>query len=312
MNVIKRDGRVVLFDKTKIRDAVLKAFQEVDNNITNESSDIADKISDEIENHTGNDLTIDDIQNLVEKKLMSSKRKDVAKAYIEYRFFRDKERERNSHLFKEIWAKLNASDIQNQNANMDEKSFGGRIGEAANTMMKSYALKYCMSDMARKNHENNEIYIHDLDHYAIGNHNCLSIPFDDLLANGFNTRQTDVRPAQSVSTAFQLVAVIFQLQSLQQFGGVAATHLDWTMVPYVRKSFRKHYIDGLKYINKINNKELFDHIPNDASIEDNEYKIYPEVYGYAKDMTKREIKQAVEGMYHNLNTLQSRSGNQLN
>lgn len=311
MNVIKRDGRVVLFDKTKIRDAVLKAFQEVDNNITSESSVIADKISDEIENHTGDDLTIDDIQNLVEKKLMSSKRKDVAKAYIEYRFFRDKERERNSHLFKEIWAKLNASDIQNQNANMDEKSFGGRIGEAANTMMKSYALKYCMSDMARKNHENNEIYIHDLDHYAIGNHNCLSIPFDDLLANGFNTRQTDVRPAQSVSTAFQLVAVIFQLQSLQQFGGVAATHLDWTMVPYVRKSFRKHYIDGLKYINKIDSKELSNHIPNDASIEDNEYKIYPEAYEYAKDMTKREIKQAVEGMYHNLNTLQSRSGNQL-
>nr|DAP86129.1 MAG TPA: anaerobic ribonucleoside triphosphate reductase [Caudoviricetes sp.] len=311
MNVIKRDGRVVLFDKTKIRDAVLKAFQEVDNNITSESSVIADKISDEIENYTENDLTIDDIQNLVEKKLMSSKRKDVAKAYIEYRFFRDKERERNSHLFKEIWAKLNASDVQNQNANMDEKSFGGRIGEAANTMMKSYALKYCMSDMARKNHENNEIYIHDLDHYAIGNHNCLSIPFDDLLANGFNTRQTDVRPAQSVSTAFQLVAVIFQLQSLQQFGGVAATHLDWTMVPYVRKSFRKHYIDGLKYINKINNKELFDHIPNDAGIEDDEYKIHPEAYGYAKDMTKREIKQAVEGMYHNLNTLQSRSGNQL-
>ena len=311
MNVIKRDGRVVLFDKTKIRDAVLKAFQEVDNNITSESSVIADKISDEIENHTGDDLTIDDIQNLVEKKLMSSKRKDVAKAYIEYRFFRDKERERNNHLFKEIWAKLNASDIQNQNANMDEKSFGGRIGEAANTMMKSYALKYCMSDMARKNHENNEIYIHDLDHYAIGNHNCLSIPFDDLLANGFNTRQTDVRPAQSVSTAFQLVAVIFQLQSLQQFGGVAATHLDWTMVPYVRKSFRKHYIDGLKYINKIDSKELSNRIPNDASIEDNEYKIYPEAYEYAKDMTKREIKQAVEGMYHNLNTLQSRSGNQL-
>ena len=75
-----------------------------------------------------------------------------------------------------------------------------------------------MSDMAKNNHLNNEIYIHDLSHYAVGDHNCLSIPFDDLLANGFNTRQTDVRPAQSVSTAFQLVAVIFQLQSLQQFG----------------------------------------------------------------------------------------------
>jgi ribonucleoside-triphosphate reductase len=85
------------------------------------------------------------------------------------------------------------------------------------------------------NHLNNEIYIHDLDSYATGSHNCLSIPFDKLLAEGFNTRQTDVRPAASINTAFQLIAVIFQLQSLQQFGGVSATHLDATFVPYVRK-----------------------------------------------------------------------------
>ena len=95
--------------------------------------------------------------------------------------------------------------------------------------------------MAKANHLNNEIYIHDLSAYAVGMHNCLSIPFDKLLVEGFNTRQTDVRPANSINTAFQLVAVIFQLQSLMQFGGVSATHLDWTMVPYVRKSFFKHW-----------------------------------------------------------------------
>ena len=74
-------------------------------------------------------------------------------------------------------------------------------------------------------------------------HNCLTIPFDDLLKKGFEVRQTDVRPANSINTAFQLVAVIFQVQSLQQFGGVSASHLDWTMVPYVRKSFVKHFFD---------------------------------------------------------------------
>ena len=177
--------------------------------------------------------------------------------------------------------------------------------------MKKYALDYCVSDMARNNHRNNEIYIHDLSAYAVGMHNCLSIPFDHLLADGFNTRQTDVRPAGSVNTAFQLVAVIFQLESLQQFGGVSATHLDWTMVPYVRKSFRKHYIEGLKYIENISDKELFDHIPDTAGIEDNEYMTYNKAYQYALDMTVKEVHQAVEGMYHNLNTLQSRSGNQL-
>ena len=138
--------------------------------------------------------------------------------------------------------------MSNQNANVDEKSFGGRIGSASSAVLKKYALDYCVSEMARNNHLNNEVYIHDLDHYAVGDHNCLSVPFDKLLANGFNTRQTDVRPAQSINTAFQLVAVIFQLQSLQQFGGVSATHLDWTMVPYVRKSFYKHLVDGYKYI----------------------------------------------------------------
>ena len=151
----------------------------------------------------------------------------------------------------------------------------------------------------------------DLDSYSSGMHNCLSIPFDDLLANGFKTRQTDIRPAASVNTAMQLVAVIFQLQSLQQFGGVSATHLDWTMVPYVRKSFFKHYINGLKWIlgqeEFLYKKDSITEIP----INDNMYTCEATVYEYALEMTKKEIYQAVEGLYHNLNTLQSRSGNQL-
>ena len=79
---------------------------------------------------------------------------------------------------------------------------------------------------------------------------------DKLLANGFKTRQTDVRPAGSVNTAMQLVAVLFQIQSLQQFGGVAATHLDWTMVPYVRMSFYKHFKDGLKWAEGMSDEEI--------------------------------------------------------
>jgi ribonucleoside-triphosphate reductase len=168
-----------------------------------------------------------------------------------------------------------------------------------------------MSKKSRKNHENNEIYIHDLDSFSSGMHNCLSIPFDDLLANGFKTKQTDVRPAGSVNTAMQLVAVIMQLQSLQQFGGVAATHLDWTMVPYVRKSFWKHYCNGMRYIaGEESTGALQSEIIN-TSINDDKYTAIPEVHTYAVHMTKKEIYQAVEGLYHNLNTLQSRSGNQL-
>ena len=314
--IIKRDGRKKKFDKFKIVDAVLAAFKSVDGTITEyaeiKAGNIADYIQDYAEN-SDHELTIEEIQDLVEKGLSSTKRKDVAKEYILYRNERTRKRNENSALVRNIGEKLKASNVENQNANVDELSFGGRRGEAAGVLMKQYALDYCMSEMARNNHLDNIIYTHDLDSYAVGMHNCLTVPFDDLLANGFNTRQTDVRPANSVNTAFQLVAVIFQLQSLQQFGGVSASHLDWTMVPYVRKSFYKHYKDGLKYINESLNplyKEFTEKMNDTTPI--NEYTdVAPKAYQYAMDMTIKECQQAVEGMYHNLNTLQSRSGNQL-
>ena len=314
MKVIKRDGRTVDFDKSKIRESVQKAFNEVDGEITAHAKDKAAEIARYVES-LDKDFTVDEIQNIVEDKLMASNRKDVARTYIIYRSTRTRVRERNSAWMKAINEKLSASNVQNQNANVDEYSFGGRKGEADAELMKKLALDDYMSEMSRNNHLNNEIYIHDLDSYVVGMHNCLSVPFDKLLANGFNTRQTDVRPAQSVNTAFQLVAVLFQLQSLQQFGGVSATHLDWTMVPYVRKSFWKHMRDGIKYINNQDIEDdllLFNPEIDDGSIDSNGAKSYGEkAYKYAMDMTIKETYQAVEGMYHNLNTLQSRSGNQL-
>lgn len=349
MNVIKRDGRIVKFDTTKIENAILAAFKSVDGEISDYAKEKAGTISSYIEgyyldvNETPN---IEEIQDLVEKGLMATKRKDVAKAYILYREERNKKRNANTKLMKLIKEKVDASDVQNQNANVDEHSFGGRMGEARSELMKDYALNYIISDMARENHLNNEIYIHDLDSYAVGMHNCLTIPFDDLLAKGFNTRQTDVRPANSINTAFQLVAVIFQLQSLQQFGGVSAGHLDWTMVPYVRKSFYKHLKEGLdlqiayiygsqqeaKDYQDLNeeNKQRIDEIKDfetklgkafyddkikDISIFDEEYsqkEKFSMAFDDAYQRTEKELMQAVEGMYHNLNTLQSRSGNQLN
>ena len=326
MKVIKRDGRIVDFDATKIERAILAAFQDVDGEITDYAKEKAENIASYIEGYyldVDETPGIEEIQDLVEKGLMSTKRKDVAKNYILYREERTKIRNANSKLMQNIKEKIEASDVQNQNANVDEYSFGGRMGEARSELMKDYALNYIVSPMARENHLNNEIYIHDLDAYAVGMHNCLTVPFDKLLAEGFNTRQTDVRPARSINTAFQLVAVLFQLQSLQQFGGVSASHLDWTMVPYVRLSFYKHYKDGLKYLLGYNDdyikKQLEDYLwaihgdIQDLAIDDKHFYTDDKnkVYQYAMDMTEKELMQAVQGMYHNLNTLQSRSGNQL-
>jgi ribonucleoside-triphosphate reductase len=146
--------------------------------------------------------TVEHIQNMVEDYLMRSERRDVARAYIRFRYKKEVARDVRGDFFEPIEEKLTARNVKNQNANVDERSFGGRIGEAASYMTKEYALKYLISEKARNNHLNNRIYIHDLDHYAVGSHNCLSIPFDDLLANGFNTRQADIRPANSINTAF--------------------------------------------------------------------------------------------------------------
>jgi ribonucleoside-triphosphate reductase len=328
MQVIKRDGRKQKFNSDKIINAVQSAFEKVDGEITKQATDKAKEIAKYVESLDKN-MTVEEIQDIVENKLMASARKDVAKVYIIYREERTRERERNSQFFQNARTKATAKNVQNQNANVDEKSFGGRKGEADSELMKKLALDTLMSDKARENHINNRIYTHDLDNYYVGMHNCLTIPFDDLLKNGFNTRQTDVRPANSVNTAMQLIAVIFQIQSLQQFGGVSASHIDWTLVPYVRKSFWKHFKDGLKYIENADwrwDKDFCHIIPEETSIElcedgmdigyENNWKCgildeHMGAYKYAYDMTVKEIYQATEGLFHNLNTLQSRSGNQL-
>lgn len=332
MRVIKRDGRKVEFQEDKVKIAVLKAFKQIDGEITDYARNKASEIAGFIKS-IGKDLHVEEIQDSVEQKLMACNRKDVAKAYIIYRNDRSREREKNSTLMKKVGSKIKANNVQNQNANVDEKSFGGRIGEASGELLRQYAIDNLLSDLSRNNHLNNEIYIHDLDHYAVGDHNCLSIPFDKLLAEGFNTRQTDVRPAQSVNTAFQLVAVIFQLQSLQQFGGVSATHIDHTMVPYVRKSFYKHYVteylkrtkefldlDLMNYLFDTYEDEIgvvrnrFDDWVEEHKDEftektglrfedftlDNKDGLDSELFQAALFDTINETYQAVEGMYHNL------------
>ena len=315
--VVKRDGTEVPYDRNKIIIAVTKAILEVEGKICKQflAQNIAKSVDSYLEAHSVDCITVEEIQDVVENSLIySGNYPEITRAYIRYRYKRELARNNYNDLMDTVGEKLSASNVQNQNANVDEHSFGGRMGEMNSAVARKYALDYIVSPMARKNHLENMIYIHDLDHYAVGSHNCLTIPFDKLLAEGFNTRQTDVRPAQSVSTAFQLVAVIFQLQSLQQFGGVSASHIDWTMVPYVRKSFYKHFKDGMEFVIGINPEasETLKMVSKESSILDDSYTdIFPEAYDYAMKMTEREVYQAVEAMYHNLNTLQSRSGNQL-
>lgn len=317
--VVKRDGTEMPYDSLKIINAVSKAILEVNGDLKQAylAENVAKSVDSYLEAHSVECITVEEIQDLVENLLIyPGDYPEIARAYIRYRYKRELARNNYNDLMDTVGEKLSAKNVQNQNANVDEHSFGGRMGEMNSAVARKYALEYIVSPMAKKNHEGNMIYIHDLDTYAVGSHNCLTIPFDKLLEEGFNTRQTDVRPANSVNTAFQLVAVVFQLQSLQQFGGVSASHLDWTMVPYVRKSFYKHYKDGLKFVEGLNDWEVTCHEFMYSDIElipihDKESYSWEKAYDYAMAMTEREVYQAVEAMYHNLNTLQSRSGNQL-
>jgi len=315
MLITKRDGRKVKFDETKIINAIRKAFEQTENEKWDEyavakATNIASFIKDKVKN-SDKEYDVEQIQDLVENGLMSCKKKNVAREYIKYRAKRNEDRNRRSDFYKVIKEKLMATNVQNQNANVDEYSFGGRIGEASDELNKRFALENVLSKMARRNHENNEIYTHDISSMSTGSHNCITIPFDDLLKNGFTTRQQVIRPASSVSSALQLIAVIFQCQSLVQFGGCSASHLDYTLVPYVRMSFSKHMKDGLKYVECVNDENYINSFPKELSFNDAKAKSHDKAYKYAMDMTIKEVYQAIEGMFHNLNSLQSRSGNQL-
>lgn len=332
MTIIKRDGTPQEYNFIKIVDAVTKAFQSVDQVVPDKFLEqVKESVERVIIKNNGNGTFVDEIHDTIQKELIKRNKFEVVESFINYRRKREEVREQNSDLIKDVQCALFGKNIQNQNANLDEESYGGRVGEAASVVCKDQALKM-MSKTSRRNHEKNMVYIHDLDAWADGRHNCLTMPLDELLANGFKTRQTDVRPAGSVNTAMQLVAVLFQLQSLQQFGGVSSSHLDWTMVPYVRKSFRKHYIvDWIQHLDDFYNLDIlgmdyeaYKHWTENKVTEFYlETKLSNEDFTFdnknldiatrqrALDDTKRETYQAVEGMYHNLNTLQSRSGNQL-
>lgn len=350
MTIKKRDGRIVDFDETKIVNAIKKASDATsEKKLTDEGiarvmqliqNSLKDKESDT------KPIKVKEIHKMVENALMGAEFYDVARSYIEFRSNRDRERLGDTSEISFYRKKLDAKQNDRQNANVDEESFGGRNNEAAASLNKEIALNYYISPKFAKNHRDNISYEHDLSEWCVGEHNCLSLPVDQCLAKGFVVKNSDCRPAGSISSAEQLIQVLIQTQSLQQFGGVSCTHLDFTLELYVRKSFMKHFIiASLKddksfksinllqlvfddYIDEVgvvrnafeewlqDNKNVF--LKNWGVTFDDFYfgskavqRISNKWYQSAMLDTIIETKQAAEGLYHNLNTLLSRSGDQL-
>lgn len=334
MTVIKRDGREVPFDKEKIRNAIIKAIIEVDGELTDKTEAIANKIATEIANSKVEKLEVEKIQDIVECKLMHSSRKDIAKVYILYRNERTKVRERNSRLIQKVMGRANSEINVRSNANVDEESFSGREKEASADVGKMIALDYDgLSPEVAEAHKKMLVYQHDLEKAIYGVHNCLNLNFQEIFTYGFRTRNGDVRPPTSFSTACQLVAVAFQCQSQVQFGGVGSIHLDYDLAPFVKKSFVKKYI-----MTMIKNDEKFEEVDfsamsadeiddfidenkpyvlmkaglNESDILiDNKPNLNRRYFNQAYFDLMIEGKQAAQGLYHNLNTLESRQGSQV-
>ena len=307
MKVIKRDGRKVEFDKQKITNAIEKAMERTNIGVNHDIAlNITNKIYHSIKDK--NKVTVEDIQDMVEEKLMSSSRKDAAKEFITYRNERTKVRNKDTELYNETRKILNCENVDNTNANIDQYSFSGKESRIGANFIQRFATDELLTDRVRKAKEQHYIYLHDYDKYSIGNHNCLFANVSKLLANGFRTRNGDVRPANSVSTAFQLIAVIFQCQSQVQFGGVASAHIDYDIAPYVKLSFSKHLKDGIEWVENITNVK----VPKSVSVTDKSWEMkYPKAFNYATKMTYREGLQGAQAFYHNLNTLESRAGSQV-
>lgn len=327
--VEKRDGKLKEFSPFRILEVITRAYKDIYDEITteieNEIKDVSDRVVIRIESLNKETIGVEEIQDIVINELNKINRK-VGRAYKKYRIMREEIREKNSQkekFYKEI---LQTTNVDNDNANVDQYSFSGRKYRIADNEQKMFAMRNLISPEVREAFEDGYIYIHDASSYAIGDHNCLFADLPRLLNNGFSTRNGDVRPANSFSTACQLVAVIFQVQSQIQYGGVASCGIDFELEPFAHKSFVKLFKEGLfekDYITENNYNKLKD--GEDVKSNDGE-KIdcinihidnhelndkFPMAYDYALRHLEKEGKQSAQGLFHNLNTLESRAGSQV-
>lgn len=199
------------------------------------------------------------------------------------------------------------ADTLRENANLNGDSFSGKMSRLGSETAKWHALRHVLPEELAQAVENGDLYVHDLDQYALGTTNCIFIPFDRLLAAGFNTGNGSVRTPQTIMSAMALVAIIFQSQQNSQYGGVSANKIDWDLAPYVQRSFRKHYRKGQRLFGE--NVLIGDEQLHLDSIEAKNQ--CPRAYAFAYEETELETGQAAESLIHNLNTMSSRAGGQI-
>ena len=337
--VIKRDHRKKPFDTKHIYDAIEAAFKDCTTQYTNDVLDgLVGEVVDDLSAGGKKSAKVEDIQDTIENVLMDNGFNCVAKAFIKYRQNRAIIRENESGVYALIrklkHAKLASSNILRDNANESGATPAGMFGKIASETNKMYNSLNSMSRKYAEEHADGAMHIHDLNFYDLS-FNCLFAPVGKLLTNGFDSGTGFLRRAKSIQSAAALTAVILQLQSNQQYGGIAADNIDFDLAPFVDESFRKNLARELnryamyshdpeysmflkqqaeteEFMIKRVSKKLYEiGITMDAPLADL-YNVYrPECVATAIECTDNDTHQAMEALVHNLNSLQSRSGNQV-
>jgi ribonucleoside-triphosphate reductase len=307
-HVVKRDGRVVIFDNRKIVDAILKAM-----NVTEEGEDIvlAAEIASAISKINVDNMSVEDIQDQVEYELMNSPRKEVAKKYIAYRNQRNLARKAKSReIFQEI-IDAQATEITRENANMNADTPAGMMMKFASESTKSYVDECLLSEEVKEAVKNNYIHIHDKDYYPTKSLTCIQHPLDKILEDGFFAGHGESRPAKRIETASILGCISMETVQNEMHGGQAIPAFDFYMAPFVRKTFQEE-LDKIGEINGENYARLYD-TPIDDYLKRHLVGIQGDdrVIQHAINMTVSRVHQSMEAFVHNMNSIHSRGGNQV-
>jgi ribonucleoside-triphosphate reductase len=295
--IIKRDGKREDFSIAKIKNAISKAFHAT--GIMDEDALIADITMRVIDRFTNPTISVEEIQDLVEKELMAV-RPEVAKKYIIYREWRNTERDRKTqmkHIMDGIVA-IDKNDVNLSNANMSSHTPAGQMMTFASEVTKDYTYKYLLPKRFAEAHQLGDIHIHDLDYYPTKTTTCIQYDLADLFERGFRTKNGSIRTPQSIQSYATLATIIFQTNQNEQHGGQAIPAFDYFMAEGVRKTYKKH----LKSLTEFY-VEMEGHEPTDEALEKIAHK--------ADEQTRKDTHQAMEGFIHNLNTMHSRGGNQV-
>ncbi len=306
--VVKRDGRVVGYNEEKIKAAIRKAMLQTD---AGEDESLIQRIADRIGTRGREQMTVEEIQDMVEVELMKSARKEVARCYINYRHKRSVARKAKTRdIFLEIINAKN-NDITRENANMNADTPAGMMMKFASESTKPFVDDYLLSEEARDAVRNNYIHIHDKDYYPTKSLTCVQHPLDKVLERGFSAGHGESRPAKRIETASVIACISMETAQNEMHGGQAIPAFDFYLAPYVRRSF----IEEVKYVEQAMGKDYSDLY--DADIKD--YTIAPldglngreRALQHAINRTAERVHQAMEAFIHNMNTIHSRGGNQV-